>query len=86
MIATPQLDEWTEGVIRQLAPRGAKVQLARHLAAQYGGCERAWQVTLTRILKRRLAPNGEVLLAINAWLDSNPLSGRHPESQTGPRV
>ena len=85
MIPTPHLDDWTARVARQLSPRGAKADLARHLATQYGGEERAWQVTLNRIIKHRRTPNGEVLLAINAWFDSQTQPSRPPKSPGGKR-
>jgi hypothetical protein len=66
--ATPYFDKWIKSVERQLAPRGAKAELARYLSEQYGRPARSWETNLAQIVARDLLPNAEVLLAIDAWL------------------
>ena len=71
MKSTPLLDAWRRRVTARLAPYGSKAALARHLAATYGRPALSWQKTLQDILHRQ-TPNGELLLAIDAWLKRKP--------------
>lgn len=72
--ATPNFDRWLKIVARELAPRGVKAELARHLSEQYGRPPRSWETNLAQIVRRDLLANAEVLLAIDAWLA--PRTGR----------
>jgi len=66
--ATPYFDQWVKTVEQKLAMRGAKADLARHLSEQYGRPARSWESNVAQIIGRKLLPNDEILLAIDAWL------------------
>ena len=75
-ITTPLFDAWAARANRQLGQHGRKAELARHLTARYGRTERSWQSYLGAVLGGRRLPNAEIVLAVDAWLERNPASGR----------
>lgn len=65
---TPHLDAWLAELAAALAGRGSKAELARFLA---GGDElkvKAWIGRMGKWRRRETIPNGEDVLAVNAWL------------------
>jgi hypothetical protein len=66
--ATPCFDRWVKRVERKLAPHGAKADLARFLSGRYGRPARSWESNLAQIISRKVLPNAEIVLAIDAWL------------------
>jgi hypothetical protein len=68
MIETPLIDRWRGRLGKRLTEYGAKAELARHLAGLYGGEQRHWERQIQNTLKRH-APSGELVLAINQWLE-----------------
>lgn len=68
---TPLLDGWRARVRDALKGYGRKSALAAHLSATYGRPARSWQKSIQDVLARQ-SPNGELLLAIDAWLEANP--------------
>ena len=72
MTATPRFDAWRKDATRQLAPRGRKAELARHLAAVYGRPERSWERHLSAIMAGDREPKADLFLTISAWLDGTP--------------
>jgi hypothetical protein len=67
----PLLDGWRARVRAALEGYGRKAALAAHLSATYGRPPRSWQKSIQDVLTRQ-SPNGELLLAIDAWLTANP--------------
>jgi hypothetical protein len=65
---TPRVDRWKKKLARALDERGAKAELARWLTAQYGSTFGRWQVQIAQILNTPQVPDGEFLLAVEAFL------------------
>ena len=73
MKPTPHIDRWRAETLRHLSDRGRKAELALYLSSQYGRTQRSWQCSLTDVLGGRQIPNGELVLAITAWLQQQRL-------------
>lgn len=67
---TPLFNGWLENLKASLEKRGAKSQLARHLAESNDSGFEARKAQISRILNGTM-PTAETLLLINQWLDSN---------------
>lgn len=68
---TPHVDAWRERVGIALEERGSKAALSRHLAGSDDPAKmKVQQVKVWKALTGRDTPDGELVLAILAWLDS----------------
>lgn len=65
---TPRVDRWKKNLARALDERGARAELARWFTKQYGSTEARWKVQIAKILNGAQVPDGEFLLAVEAFL------------------
>ncbi len=69
IMETPLFNAWRTRATRQLAPRGRKAELAKHLTTRYGRAQRSWERHISAILSGDREPKAELFLAISKWLD-----------------
>lgn len=73
---TPFLDVCLADLFTHLEPRGRAAQLARFLGGDDPGKAHAIQTKLRKWKLRLTIPNGEDVLAVNAWRHPPPPPGR----------
>ena len=69
IVETPFYDQWVTDLRTALTKRGARTELAKHMAARRGQSLAGWRITLSKITGEdgRMI-NSEDLLAISAWI------------------
>jgi len=67
---TPRVDRWKRATTKALDKLGAgsRAALARYLTAGYGSTEARWKVQIAKVLNGQQVPDGEFLLAVDAFL------------------
>jgi hypothetical protein len=65
---TPRIDRWKTDLARILdRDRGSRTRLAEWLEQRYGSTVDRWKVQIAKILNGSQIPDGEFVLAVNAW-------------------
>lgn len=64
---TPYLDEWREELLAELDEWGDRSDLARFLMKEQGVARQTALNRVSLILSGKSVPNGETVLAVNAW-------------------
>ncbi len=65
---TPLIDQWKRDLASALDERGARTALAQWLTKKYGSTEARWKVQIAKILNGPQVPDGEFVLAVEAFL------------------
>ena len=81
--STPLYDQWVNDLRSALTKRGARTELAKHMAARRDQSLAGWRITLRKVTHHGRMINSEDLLAISAWIAGRTLQMPIPASRTG---
>ena len=75
---TPHFDSWRNELERALSDRGSKTRLALYLAHNDLAKLNSYKVAISKTLATKIIPDGEFVLAINAWLKKQKRTNAKP--------